>query len=153
MSTTAWPALGTTLGIDEAWPPGGTYTLIGQITSLSNLGGGEMGKRDTTNLASSVKSYFPTIPDNGEVSMEINFDPTDAVHIFLFELKDVPPTGSTASYSGFNNFKATFSTAASTHTKVFPAFVSSIDGGNAGGVDENLTATVNLQVVGAVVTT
>lgn len=153
MATTAWPALGTAIGIDEAYPAGGTYTAIGQVLSLDGAGGGEVGKRDTTILVSTVKTYQPTIPDNGQCSFELNFDPTDTVHKFLQQLKDVPPTGSGQSYLGFNNFKVTFSTGATTSSKVFPAFVESIDGPSAGGPDENLTATITLCICGAVTST
>lgn len=149
MSTIAWPALGTTVGIDEAYPAGGTYTLIGQVLSISGAGGGEVGKRDTTNLSSTAKSYFPTIPDNGELSLELNIDPTDTVHQFLIALKNTPPTGSAQSYTGFNNFKVTFATAATTTSDVCAGFVTGIDGLNAGGTDENLTATITIQRTGA----
>lgn len=153
MATTAWPALGTTISIDEAYPPGGTYTAIGEVTSITGAGGGEVGKRDTTVLTSTVKSYQPTIPDNGECSFELNFDPTDSVHKILQQLKDLPPTGSSASYLGFNNFKVVFSTGGTASSKVFPAFVQSIDGPNAEGSEENLTATITLCISGAVTST
>lgn len=146
----AWPALGTVLAIDEAYPAGGTYTVIGEITSLTGIAGGEVGERDTTNLASTVKTYMPTIPDNGTVTAEINFDPTDAVHIFLEALKNVPPTGSGQSYLGVNNFKATFATGSSTHTRVWPGFVKSWDGADAEGPDDNLTVSVGIRIAGAV---
>lgn len=150
MSTTAWPALGTTIGIDEAYPPGGTYTAIGQVTSISGAGGGEVGERDTTTLVSSVKTFFPTIPDNGECTIELNFDPTDNAHKFLQQLKDVPPTGAAASFTGTNNFKVTFSTGNTNSSKVFPGFVKTEDGPNAEGPDENLTASFSIRIAGAV---
>lgn len=149
MSTTAWPALGTTVGIDEAYPSAGTYTAIGQIVSMSGAGGGEVGERDTTNLLSTVKTFQPTIPDNGEMTLEINFDPTDAVHQFLMTLKNTPPTGSGQSYLGVNNFKVTFATGSSTTSDVCPGFVKSIDGLNADDTDSNLTATITIRRAGA----
>ena len=150
MATTAWPALGTTIGIDEGYPASNTYTNIGQVTSIDGAGGGEVGERETTNLASTVKTFQPTIPDNGECSIEVNYDPTDNAHKFMWQLKDVPPTGSSASYLGFNNFKVTFSTGNTNSSKVFPGFVKTIDGATADGPDENLTASFSIRIAGAV---
>lgn len=149
MSAQAWPALGTTIGVDESYPPGGTYTLIGQVKSIGNAGGGEVGERDTTVLTSGVKTFMPTIPDNGTVAIEVNADPTDSVHKFLAAAKDVPPTGSGASYLGTNNFKVTFATGATTSTKVFPGFVKTLDGFTADGPDENLSGSFGIRVAGA----
>jgi hypothetical protein len=152
MAAQAWPAQGSTIGIDEAYPPGGTYTLIGEVLSLGKVGGGEVGERDTTVLVSTVKTNAPTIPDNGEVSISLNFDPTDAVHKFLRGLKDTPPS---TPGSQFNNFQVTFNDPAGsptpTHDKAtFAAWVKTFDGVNAEDTDSNLTADVTLRVTGAV---
>lgn len=137
---TAWPSLGTTLAysIDA----GVTWVAIGQVLSISGAGGGEVGKRDTTNLASAAKTYAPTIPDNGEPSFEINWDPTDTAHVQLMTWKDTPAAVNP-------QWKVTFATTG-THTSVFAGFVSNFDGPNAGGVDDNLTATVTITVSGPV---
>ena len=144
MAAVAWPALGTTISIDENSPPTGTYTLIGQVKSIKGAGGGEVGERDATTLASTVKVPLPTIPDNGEVTFELNADPTDAVHQYLQAQKESPPA------SGFKNFKVTFATTGTTSTKVFPGFVKSLDGLDADGPDDNLSASVTIRVSGAV---
>jgi hypothetical protein len=144
MAAQAWPALGTTLAVDEASPPGGTYTLIGQVKSIKGAGGGEVGERDTSHLGSTVKTTAPTIPDNGECSFDINADPTDSVHKFLQGEKDAPPA------AGFRNWKATFATAGTVSSKVFPGFVKQFEGLNADGVDDNLSASVTVRVTGAV---
>lgn len=146
----AWPALGTVLAIDEAYPPGNTYTTIGQVTSITGIGGGEVGERDTTTLASSVKTFAPTIPDNQECSFDLNYDPTDNAHKFIWQLKDLPPTGAGASFTFYNNFKVSFATGNTNSSKVFPGFVKTIDGANAEGPDENLTASVSIRITGAV---
>ena len=153
MAAQAWPALGTTIAIDETYPPGGTYTLIGQVKSIAGAGGGEVGERDTTVLASAVKTFQPTLPDNGTCTVGLNGDPTDSVHKFLQQLKDVPPTGAAASYLGTNNFKVTFATGSAATTKVFPGFVKSLDGWNAEGPDENLDLSVGIRIAGAVTST
>jgi len=148
MPAVSWPALGVTIAVDMASPPTGTYTLIGQVKSIKGSGGGEVGARDTTTLASTVKSEAPTIPDNGECTVEVNFDPTDTVHKFLRADKDAPPAAC------LRMFKATYPTTPTpTATTVFPAYVKSFDGVDADGPDDNLTASFTLKVVGAVTNT
>ena len=146
----AWPALGTTIGIDEGYPPSNTFTAVGEVVSISGAGGGEVGERDTTILTSTVKSFQPTIPENGECSVEVNYDPTDSVHQFLWALKDSPPNGTNQEWLGYNNFKVAFSTGNTNSSKIFPGFVKTIDGANADGPDENLTASISLRISGAV---
>lgn len=148
MSAQAWPAQGTTFAIDEAYPPSGTYTLIGQVLSIGGAGGGSVGERNTTILTSTVHSSAPTIPDNGEVKISTNHDPTDSAHKFVRGLKDAPP-GPTEDQ--FNNFKVVFNDSASTNDYVtFPGWVKDWEGVNAEGVDENLAADITIRVSGAV---
>ena len=141
---TAWPALGTTISVDQTG--GGTYSLIGQVKSIKGAGGGEVGERETTTLSSTVKTFAPTISDNGECSFELNLDPTDTVHKFLQSEKEAPPA------SGSRNWKVIFA-ATGAPQKIFPGFVKSIDGPDADGPDDNLSATVTVRVVGAVAST
>jgi hypothetical protein len=141
----AWPALGTTIAIDEAYPPSGTYSLIGEVIKIGNAGGGEVGKRDTTNLSSTIKTYAPTIPDPGDLSITLNFDPTDSVHKFVRNLQGTPPTPPYVS----NNFKITFNTGSTTSTSVVAGFVSGLDGPTADDVDGNLTADITIKMLGA----
>ncbi len=136
--------------IDEGYPGNSTYTNIGEIVSLEHLGGGEVGERDTTVLSSTAHTSAPTIPDNGEVTIELNWDPTDAVHKFIRNLKDAPPFSVNTSFIGFNTFKAVFATGNTNTSSIFNAWVKNFDGATAGGVDENLTASVTLRVTGSV---
>ena len=144
MAATCWPAQGVTIAIDESYPPSGTYALIGEVISIGHAGGGEVGERDGTVLTSGVKFPCPTIPDKGEVDVETNFDPTDSVHKFLRNLADVPPA---LPYTS-NNFKTVFNTGPTTSSVVFPAWVKTFDGPTAGGVEENLKASIKLRVNG-----
>ena len=116
----AWPALGTTIAIDEAYPPAATYTLISEVLKIGNAGGGEVGKRDTTYLSSTSKTYAPTIPDPGDMAIAVNFDPTDTVHKFMRNLQQTPPAIPYVS----NNFKITFNTGSTASTAVVAGFVS-----------------------------
>lgn len=143
MPTTVWPAQGTTFSVDESGVnTNGTYTLINNITSLSNIGGGEVGERDTTVLTSTVKTNAPTIPDNQECTLELDIDPTDAVHRFIRDLKDTPVL--------YCNWKAVMNTGNANSTVVFSAWVKTFDGYNAEDVDSNIVATVTLRKTGAV---
>lgn len=141
MPTQAWPAQGTTLAIDEN--NNNVLTLINELINLDNAGGGTVTQARTTWLSSSVHTYRPTIPDNAEVSFDLNWDPTDVAHKFIRNLKDVP------NQLG-NRFTATFNTTGSTSTAVFVASVSEFAGPTAGDVEENLTATVTVKISGAV---
>lgn len=141
MAAQAWPALGTTIAVDETG--GGTYTLIGQVKSIKGAGGGEVGERDITVLSSTVKATAPTIPDNGECSFDFNADPTDSAHQFLQSEKETPPA------AGARNWKVSFPTTP-TSTRIFPGFVKTVDGLNADGVDDNLTGSVTIRVNGHV---
>lgn len=139
MSTQAWPAQGTTIGIDETGT--GTFTLINEVLSIGHAGGGEVGERDTTVLVSTVRTNAPTIPDNGECTFSLNLDPTDAVHKFVRNLKDAP---------AIKNWQVVFSTGATVSSATFPGWVKDFDGPNAEDVDSNLTADVTVRVAGAV---
>jgi len=139
MAAQAWPALNTTIAVT---PHGGSLTAIGQVLSISNAGGGEVGERDTTVLSSTVHTSMPTIPDNGEVTFTINYDPTDTGHTTVRNFKDSPP-------AILPVWVVTFNTSSS-NTATFSGWVKNVDGANSEGVDENLTMDVTIRVSGAV---
>lgn len=141
----AWGAQGTTFAVDltgSSSNGNGTYTVIGGVVSLSNIGGGEVGERDTTVLTSTVKTFAPTIPDNQEATMELLYDPTDNTHRSIRDWKDTP--------TAFAYWKAVPNTNATNSSVVFAAFVKTFDGYNFDDVDSNLTATMTLRKTGAV---
>ena len=145
MSTLSWPAQGVTFGVDETGVNGngnGTYSLINNITSLQGVGSGEVGERDTTVLTSAVKTNAPTIPDNQECSFHLLFDPTDAVHQFVRDLKDSPVL--------FCWFKAVPNTGSTNSFVKFTAWVKGFDGYSFEDVDGSLEADVTLRKTGAV---
>jgi hypothetical protein len=143
MATTVWGAQGTTFSVDESGVnANGTFTVFNNITSLANIGGGEVGERDTTVLASTVKTNAPTIPDNQEATVEFYPDPTDAVHRFVRDLKDTPV--------GFCNWKTVLSTGNANSSCTFSAWVKTFDGYNFDDVDADVTATLTLRKTGAV---
>ena len=136
MPANAIPAAGTILAVDETGSS--TYTVIGQVKSIKGAGGGEVGQRDATTLASTVKVTLPAILDPGELTFELNYDPLDAVHEFLIDEADSPPT------SGSRNWKVTWATTGPP-TVVMPGFVQSIDGPDADSVEDNLTMSVTVK--------
>jgi len=137
---TAWPAAGTTL--EYSTDTGTTWKALTQIVELSNAGGAEIGERDTTHLGSLAHSNAPSIPDNGECTFTLNFDPTDTNHQQLRTWSFSPP-------SVIPKWKATFATDG-TDTAIFQGWVKNFDGPNAGGIDENLTAEITIRVSGGV---
>lgn len=140
MPIAVYPALGTTIAVDTT---GGstTYTTIGQVLSIEGPSN-EVGSVETTNLSSTRKTYRPTLPDGGELTFELEYDPSDtAGHKFLRGLADAPQVLSwQVGYPLSPVVKDTFQ---GFLTKFAPS---------AGGPEENLTASVTIKVTGAVVT-
>jgi hypothetical protein len=134
---TAWPALGTTIAYSA---DGVSYTTIGQVTQISKAGGGEVGERDTTNLSSTAKTVAPTLFDGQETTFDLNLDPTDSGHTTLITAAHTPPTV-------IPFWKVTFADTGST-TVIFNGFIKTLDGANAGGVDDNLTASITIRKAG-----
>jgi hypothetical protein len=138
---TVWPALGTTLKVDKT---GGTSptTQVGQILSIDGPSS-EVGSVETTNLSSTWKQYRPTLPDGGEVSMEIEYDPTDtgtgSSHGFLKTIAGTP-----AKYTWVVTYPTTPAC-----TDTFVAFLTKL-GRSAGGAEENLTSSFTLKIDGTV---
>lgn len=136
MPATNWPAAGTIVAysIDV----GVTWVAVGQVVNVSHGGGGEVGERDGTVLASPNKVPRPTIPDFGEFSFELNYDPTDTAHIQLKTWSKTPAAIDP-------EWKITWAVTG-TKTTTFSGFVKNFDGPNAGGVDETLMASLTVRV-------
>lgn len=131
------PAAGTTLGVDLTTP--GTYELVGNLLNITGPES-EVGSVETTVLTSTRKTYRFTLIDPGEISCEMDFDPTDATHQALAELQDAPAV---------HSWQITYATS--------PPTTATVDGfllkfqPNAGGVEENLTATLTIKLSGPIV--
>jgi hypothetical protein len=130
------PAAGTTLGCDFTTPA--TYVLIGNILSISGPEG-EVGTVDTTVLTSTAKTFRPTLLDPGELTFELDFDPTDTTsHTKLAALASTP------TIHGWQITYATTPAKTCTVQGMLTKFAPS-----AGGVEENLTANVTVKCSGA----
>ncbi len=59
------------------------YTAITQVKDITPPPL-EMGTVETTHLASSAREFMATIPDGGEVTFNLEYDPADTQHIALY---------------------------------------------------------------------
>lgn len=145
---TVWGSQGATLSVDLTGANSngnGTYTLVNNITSMSGMGGGETGKRDTTVLASTVKTYSPTIPDPGEASFDFWPDPTDNTHRTIRDWIYAPQA-----FAYWKLLPNTTNVNSNTNSSViFQAFPTNFDGMNFDDVDANIAGTLTLQKTGA----
>lgn len=65
-------------------------TAIGQVVSISGPNR-EVGIVETTHLGSTERTFRPTILDNGEIEVGIQFDPDDAQHSAIEALLTASP--------------------------------------------------------------
>lgn len=74
------PGLGTTLSTS---PDGVTYTAVGDVLEIDSLSL-KMGDVDTFNLASTLKTKRPTLLEQPELSVKLQYDPRGTSHTALF---------------------------------------------------------------------
>lgn len=138
---TVWPALGTKLSVDKNGTAT-TFTDVGQVVSIDGPTAG-VGQAETTHLQSTWKEFRPTIPDGGEISMEVEFDPTDTgaggTHGFLKAIAAIP-----AKYY----WRLTYPTTPPTVDN-FRAFLTK-HSRSAAGAEENLMSSVTLKIDGSI---
>lgn len=58
---------------------GTTVATIGNVADLGEFGG-QSDDIDVTNLDSTAKEFLTGLPDNGEVTLQLNLNPADAIH-------------------------------------------------------------------------
>ena len=76
---------GTEIYILDATNSGSEVEKIGQITGFSGVGG-QAGEIDVTDMDSTAREFVAGLKDNGTVSINVNWDPTDASHVTLDSL-------------------------------------------------------------------
>jgi len=79
------PGKGTTLSHGIAT----VFTVIAQRASIDGPDA-KVGSQKTTDLDSTVEEYRPTLPDPGELSMSLWWDPSQATHELLTTLWTTP---------------------------------------------------------------
>jgi hypothetical protein len=136
MATAAFNAQGTTIAREGNTP--GTYVSIAEIRSFSGPGG-TAAIIDATSLSSTGKEKVMGLQDEGTISLECSFVPGDTGQQSLLADRAAQLK---------KNFKITFSDA-NNATATFSAYVTGFTIG--GGVDALTTATVTLEVTGAIV--
>ena len=127
-------------GIDFQMGDGGgteVFAIIPEISSISGPGG-SAAIIDVTDLASTAKEKRVGLQDEGSITLEINYIPTNVKHALL----------RTAKADGeARNFKIIF-TDSGTTTWSFSAFVSGFSVSAA--VDDVIKASVTLEVTGSI---
>lgn len=131
------PGEGTLLQLEAATP--GTFDTIAQRVTIE---GPERSVEavETTHLDSVAKQFRPSkTPDNGELSMTIEFDPADVGHLRLETL---------AATTATVNWRLVFNNETNTRPhRQFPGFITSFGYGGM-ETESNLTADITIKVTG-----
>jgi tail tube protein len=136
MATAAFNAQGTIIAREGTTP--GTYTSLAEIRSFSGPGG-SAAIIDATTLLSTGKEKVMGLMDEGQLTLEANFVPGDSGQQALLADRAAQLR---------KNFRITFSDV-NNATATFAAYVMGFTVG--GGVDALTTATITLEITGAVV--
>ena len=139
MSISALEAQGMDIQLsDDASPE--VYTSIGQINSITGPDG-SAAEIDVTDLSSSAKEFKMGLADEGSVTLEGFYIPTDTQHAALRTKKNSRVTG---------NFKIVFTDSPQT-TWSFAAYVTGLS--LTAGVDAALTGSITLRITGSITET
>lgn len=117
---------------------GGTevFNAIGEVVSISGLGGGAPAEIDVTNLSSTGKEFLMGIADAGEVSIDLNLDTGDTYQTQL---------RTDRAAQTLRNFQLDL-TDSGTTTISFAAYIKTFEVGVA--VDDKISLSVSLRVSG-----
>jgi len=137
MSSSALQSQGMVIQISDAASPE-VYTTIAEVMSIDGPGG-SAAVIDVTDLSSTAKEKRAGLQDEGQVSFDMNYLPTNTQHILL------RPQRAGALVT---NFRILFTDSPQT-TWSFSALVLGFSISNAG--DDVTKAAVTLEVTGAVV--
>lgn len=97
----------------------------------------QVGTAETSVLTSTVRTYRPTIPDSGELTMTIYYDETNATHTALTALMTTPAVGS---------WKLIF---VDTHSYAFSGILTQFKTTGM-TIDDNLSAEITIKLTGAI---
>ena len=127
---------GITLQVSEGSPT--SFQTIANVVGFSGPGGAAS-VIDVTNLSSTAKEKLMGLPDEGQFSMDLNFDPDAASHIRMRDARAARQLMS---------FKINF-TDSTPATATFNGYVLSMQ--YSGAVDAQVKAAVTIEIDGAVV--
>lgn len=136
MSISALESQGMVIQLsDDASPE--VYTTIGQINSITGPDG-TAAEIDVTDLSSTAKEFKMGLADEGSVTLEGFFKPSDTQHAALRTKRNTRVTG---------NFQIVFTDSPQT-TWSFAAYVPTLS--ITAGVDAALTGSITLRITGAI---
>ena len=75
---------GTTVEVQES---GGSWSAL-CVTDLSGLGGGQASVIDLTTLCSEAKEKAMGLPDEGQISLSVFYDPANSAHARMLYLRE-----------------------------------------------------------------
>ena len=116
-------------------------TAVGNVVSISGPNR-SVGTVETTNLNSTERTFRPTILDNGEVTVTIQFDPDDTQHIALEGLLTASPLAAATWVITMTD--------ATPSTYTVSGILTSFDVDTAASVDDLTMATLTIKVTGAI---
>lgn len=122
---------------DTTGSPNSVYTTIPEVSEMSGPGG-QASEIDVTDLSSSAKEFRMGLQDEGQISLTMNWIPSNAVHSGL---------RTDRANQAIRNFKIIFTDSPQT-TWSFTAFVLGLE--TSAGVDDVVKATVTLRVSGSI---
>jgi len=126
---------GTRIAYSDGGSPS-SFTNIGKVTTINDFGGGATPVNDVSDLDSVFKEKLMGLPDEGQVSLNLNLDPDNATHIALrtarrnrtrLEFK-VTLTDATPSIGQFFAYVLTFKHSISVGTQLKADLTLEIDG-------------------------
>ena len=129
-------AKGTTIEVETA--SAGVYATVDEVIGFSGPGGSAK-VIETTNLQSTRKEKRMGLPDEGQFSIDLNYDPADAGQARLFSIRNSQTLG---------NFRVTY---ANGTIDTFSGYV--LEFTTSGGLDDVLKAKATIEITGAVVRT
>lgn len=140
MSNDALEAQGMDLKMGNGATPTEVFTSIPEITTMSGPGGSAAVK-DTTSLLDTAKTKRMGLADEGQISFDINYIPSDAQHTALRAARAART---------LHNFQLVFTDGPSPTTWSFSGYVTgfTLQGVQ---VDGTLGAKVTIEVSGAIV--
>lgn len=114
------------------------FTTISEVVSIQGLGGGSATVIDVTHLQSEAKEKRIGLPDNGQVTLELNYIPQDSTQKGLLQDRKNRTE---------RQFQLVATDSPSTELR-FNAYV--LSAGRSWGVDEKVAFSVTLEVTGAI---
>jgi hypothetical protein len=114
-------------------------TAIAQVTEIDGPSI-EVGTKEITNLSDTVKKFRALLPDYGEVTFTIEYDPADTTHAFLQTTVATSPQSAIVYELDFSD---------TTHKATFSAFITEF---HPKGMtpEDTLEADVKLKITGVV---